>query len=140
MSLGASVAPSPARSPARGSLLTIKPIFVVTCRWPAPLHPVASKGMVNQAFSCAEACWACSTALLTPLRLPEGSQLSGASRKLWFCTPCCCVIPMPWFFFLFFFFSSAVARWTAQPNKLMSQNVSTLRTHCTARRELDSRC
>lgn len=102
MSLGASVAPSPARSPARGSLLTIKPIFVVTCRWPAPLHPVASKGMVNQAFSCAEACWACSTALLTPLRLPEGSQLSGASRKLWFCTPCCCVILMPWFFFFFF--------------------------------------
>lgn len=47
--LSVSVAPSPARS-SLGVSLTIKPIFVLTCQWPAPLHPVASKGMVNQAF------------------------------------------------------------------------------------------
>ena len=78
-----------------------------------------------------------STALLTPLRLPEGSQLSGASRKLWFAPPAAVSSPCPGLFFFGFFSerpSSAVARWTAQPNKLMSQNVSTLRTYCTARR------
>lgn len=47
--LGVSLAPSLARS-SPGVSLTIKPIFVLTCQWPAPLHPVASKGMVNQAF------------------------------------------------------------------------------------------
>lgn len=47
--LGESVAPSPAQS-SLGVSLTVKPIFVLTCQWPAPLHPVASKGMVNQAF------------------------------------------------------------------------------------------
>lgn len=47
--LGVSVAPSPEHS-CPGASLTIKSIFVLTCQWPAPLHPVASKGMVNQAF------------------------------------------------------------------------------------------
>lgn len=32
-------------------------IFVATCRQPVFLHSVASNGMVNQVFSCAEACW-----------------------------------------------------------------------------------
>lgn len=47
--LSVSVAPSPTQS-SLGVSLTIKPIFVLTCQWPAPLHLVASKGMVNQAF------------------------------------------------------------------------------------------
>lgn len=93
--LGVSVAPSPAHS-TPGVSLTIKPIFVLTCQWPAPLHPVASKGMVNQAFHVPRHV-GLFTALLTPLRLPKGSQLSGANRNSG-CTPCCCVIPMPWFF------------------------------------------
>lgn len=114
--LGVSVAPSPARS-SPGVCLTIKPIFVLTCQWPAPLHPVASKGMVNQAFHVPRHV-GLFTALLTPLCLPEGSQLSGASRNSG-CTPCCCVIPMPSFFKTS---SYTVACWTTlQQTKLMSQ-------------------
>lgn len=129
--LGLSVAPSPALS-CLGLSLTIKPIFVATCQWPAPLHPVASKGMVNQAFHVPRHV-GLFTALLTPLRLPEGSQLRGASRNSG-CTPRCCVIPMPWFS------KRPPMPWLAgphcnKPNKLMSQTM--LRTHCTARR-LDS--
>lgn len=115
--LGVSVARSPARSCLRLSL-TIKPIFVVTCQWPAPLHPVASKGMVNQAFHVPRHV-GLFKARLTPLRLPEGSQLSGASRNAG-CTSCCCVIPMPCFS------KRPPMLWLAgphhnKPNKLMSQ-------------------
>jgi len=115
--LGVSVAPSPAQS-SLGVPLTIKPIFVLTCQWPAPLHPVASKGMVNQAFHVPRHV-GLFTALLTPLCLPEGSQLSGASRNSG-CTPCCCVIPMPWFS------KCPPTLWLTgphrnKPNKLMSQ-------------------
>lgn len=66
--LGESVAPSPARPP-WGSL-TIKPIFVLTCQWPAPLHPVASKGMVNQAFHVPRHV-GLFTVLLTPSASPK---------------------------------------------------------------------
>lgn len=104
--LGVSVAPSPGCS-CLGPSLTIKPIFVVTCQWPAPLHPVASKGMVNQAFHVPRHV-GLFTALLTPLRLPEGSQLSGASRNpgcypLLLCHHHALVFKTP---------SYAVARWT----------------------------
>lgn len=123
---------SPPPHPPPGVSFTIKPVFVLTCRWPAPLHPVASKGMVNQAFSCAEACRALHSAPRPPpfLHLPEGSQLSGASRNSG-CTPppCsnaprCCVIPMPWSF-------NRTKTTHCNRPKLMSQS------YCTARR-LDS--
>lgn len=79
---------------ARGSVLTIKPIFVLTCQWPAPLHPVASKGMVNQAFHVPRHV-GIFTALLAPLRLPEGSQLRRASRNSTFRPLLLCHIPPP---------------------------------------------
>lgn len=74
--------------------------------------------MVNQAFHVPRHV-GLFTALLTPLRLPEGSQLSGASRNSG-CTPCCCVIAMPWFS------KCPPTLWLTglhrnKPNKLMSQ-------------------
>lgn len=121
----------------------------MTCQWPAPLHPVASKGMVNQAFHVPRHVGVFTAALrhrppsaspTAPRRLP-GSVVP--VRNLG-CTPRCCVIPVPCFFFFVFCFSvffslkttsHAAARWASpQPTKQTDEsNVSTPRTYCTAR-------
>ena len=95
------------------------------------------KGNGQPGLSCAEACWASPQRSSPPsasLKAPSSVvpvENSGL-HPLLLCHPHALVC----FFFVFFSErpSSAVARWTAQPNKLMSQNVSTLRTYCTARR------
>lgn len=67
--LGLSVAASLVRS-FLGVFLTIKPGFVLTCQWPVLLHPVASKGMVNQAFHVPRHVELSAALLATPLLPP----------------------------------------------------------------------
>ena len=123
--LGVSVAPNPAQ-PSLEVFFTIKPVFVLTCQWPVPLHPVASKGMVYQAFHVSRHVGL----FAEPAPPPNCSMLSGASRNSG-CTPHCCVIPHAPFSKRPPTPQLAGPR-RIKPNKLMSQTTSTLATYCTA--------
>lgn len=58
----------------RGGALPIKTLFVLTCFWPRPLHPVASKRMTNQPFHVLR------DVGLQSRSPPPGSQPSRVSR------------------------------------------------------------